>query len=296
MRPLLSICSFIALTFMLASCEDPIEVPSQFEAPQLVIDAWLTTQPQPQSIILTQSVDYFQGGRPDSVANATVVVCRERDAVCFDFIHQSGGTYVWPADNGRSLGQQDDIFTLRIELDGQIYVQNNEVKANRTAIIDSIRVFFEEESLITEEGFYSELFARDWPGQGDTYLIRAYKNDTLLNRPSEIGLAFDATFDAGANIDGVYFIAPIRQIINSQDEDGVPIPYESGDRIYVEVHSLHRTAFNFLQIALEQIQNTGLFAVPLANAPGNIINAATGAPALGVFNVAEVSSLERVVD
>lgn len=287
---------FATAAIILFSCEDPIEVPSQFEEPQLVVDAWLTTEAKPQSIILSRSVDYFQGGRPDSVANATVKVCRERDAVCFDFTHQRGGTYTWPADNGRSLGQLDDVFSLRIELDGQVYVQNNEVKANRTAIIDSIRVYFEEESLFNEEGFYSELFARDWPGQGDTYLIRAYKNDTLLNRPSEIGLAFDATFDAGAGIDGVYFIAPIRQIINSQNEDGAPVPYKSGDSIYVEVHSLHRVAFNFLQIAIEQIGNTGLFAVPLANAPGNIVDAATAEPALGVFNVAVVNSAKRVVD
>ncbi len=290
--------SFILLLLglSLSNCEDPIEVPSQFEAAQLVVDAWISIDTLPQTIRLNKSVDYFRGGQPEAVTNATVTVCRDREGACFSFIHQSGGNYVWPAENGRSLGQEGDAFTLRIELDGQVYTQNTEVKANRTALIDSIRVFFEEESLLTTEGFYGELFARDWPGQGDTYLIRTYKNDTLLNRPTEIGLAYDATFSPGAGIDGVYFIAPIRQIINSQDEDGVPVPYQAGDQIRVEVHSLNRLAFNFLQIAIEQITNTGLFAVPLANAPGNIVNAATAEPALGVFNVAVVSRAERIVD
>ena len=279
---------------LLTNCEDPIEVPSQFEAPQLVIDAWLTDQPdQPQTIRLSETVPYFAGGTPPAVEGATVTVCRTGDDTCFDFVDAGDGNYVWTPAAGESIGRVGDTFTLRMEVDGDNYTSTTDLA--RTAQIDSIRVFFEPESIFTPAGFYSELFARDQPGRGDTYWIRSYRNDTLLNRPGEISLAFDATFDPGADLDGVYFIAPIRTSINRIDDDGLPIPYQPGDRIYVEVHSISRTAFDFLNIATEQIQNEGIFAVPIANAPGNVVNEATGETILGIFNVAAVASAARVV-
>jgi hypothetical protein len=140
------------------------------------------------------------------------------------------------------------------------------------------------------------LYARDLPGRGDTYWVRAYKNDTLLNRPQEIVAVYDATFDAGADIDGTYWIHPLRFGINPIDDDGFFVPYQVGDHIYVEVHSINDAAFQFLNIATEQIQNEGLFATPLANAPGNVINMTTGAPILGIFTIGEVASIERRVE
>jgi hypothetical protein len=279
---------------ILTNCEDPIEVPSQFEEPQLVIDAWLTDVPgQPQTLRLTETVPYFAGGEPEQVEGATVAVCRDNGATCFDFVDTGRGNYVWTPAAGERLGQVGDVFTLRMEVDGTNYTSTTDLA--RTAVIDSISVFFEPESIFTSEGLYSELFARDLPGRGDTYWIRSYRNDTLLNRPSEISLAYDATFDPGANVDGVYFIAPIRTSINRLDDDGLPIPYQPGDRIYVEVHSINRTAYDFLNIATEQIQNEGIFAVPIANAPGNVVNEATGEAILGIFNVAAVASAARTV-
>ena len=279
---------------ILSNCEDPIEVPSQFEEPQLVIDAWLTDVPdQPQTIRLSETVPYFAGGEPNLIEGASVTVCRDNGATCFDFTDTGRGNYVWTPAGGESLGQIGDVFTLSMEVDGARYTSTTDLA--RTAVIDSISIFFEPESIFTPEGLYGELFARDQPGRGDTYWIRSYRNDTLLNRPSEISLAYDATFDPGANVDGVYFIAPIRTSINRLDDDFQPIPYQPGDRIYVEVHSISRTAFDFLNIAVEQIQNEGIFAVPIANAPGNVRNEATGETILGIFNVAAVASAARVV-
>jgi hypothetical protein len=280
--------------FLLTNCEDPIEVPSQFEAPQLVIDAWLTDVPdQPQTIRLSETVPYFAGGEPKQIEGATVAVCRDNGATCFDFVDTGRGNYVWTPAAGESLGQVGDVFTLQMEVDGANYTSTTGLA--RTAVIDSISVFFEPESIFTPEGLYGELFARDQPGRGDTYWIRSYRNDTLLNRPNEITVVFDATFDAGANIDGVYFISPIRTSINRVNDEFQPIPYQPGDRIYVEVHSINRTAYDFLNIATEQIQNEGIFAVPIANAPGNVVNEATGETILGIFNVAAVASAERMV-
>jgi hypothetical protein len=289
-----SIFLILPLFAFLLSCEDPIDIPSQFESPQLVVDAWLTNEAKPQTIVLSETVPYFEAGVPQMVENATVQVCRATGSRCFTFAHEGGGNYVWRPQN-ETFGTVGDDFTLEISVEDLNFTGATSI--TRTARIDSISLEFEEESLQFDEGFYAQLYAFDSVGRGDTYWVRTYRNDTLLNRPSEVVTAFDATFDNGADIDGTYFISPLRSnAANSRDDDGNDVPYISGDRIYIEVHSISNTAFNFLQIALEQIQNEGIFAVPVANSIGNVSNTTTNELVLGIFNIAEVNSMERIVD
>ena len=286
--------SLILLFALGAACEDAIEVPSQFEESQLVVDAWLTNDLSPQTITLNESVDYFGGGQPPLVEDATVSVCNTTTSDCYIFAYRANGQYVWEPGSS-PLGAVGDQFELTIEQGGSTYRSNTSI--SRTATIDSIGLEFEEESLqFQEEGFYAQLYAFDPAGRGDTYWIRAYKNDTLLNRPTEVTVVFDATFDAGADVDGTYFIPPIRFGVNPLDDDGFLVPYQSGDHIRCEVHSISNEAFRFLNIAAEQITNEGIFAVPIANARGNVFDESSGDAVLGIFNVAEVASLERMVD
>ncbi|MEL7122234.1 MAG: DUF4249 family protein [Bacteroidota bacterium] len=284
----------IILAALAFACEDEISVPSQFESSQLAIDAWLTNVSEPQTITLSQTVDYFEGGVPATVENATIRVCNDSTQTCFDFLHTTDGRYVWEPINDETFGTVGDAFTLTVIVDGNTYLSNEQI--NRTAEIDSIGIEFEEESIAFEEGLYGQLYARDLPGRGDTYWLRTYKNDTLLNRPEEVVAVYDATFDAGADIDGIYFILGLRLGINEIDDDGAFVPYVSGDHIRAEVHSINNTAFSFLNIAQEQILNEGIFAVPVANTPGNVRHAETGNTILGVFNIAEVSVMERAVE
>ena len=135
-------------------------------------------------------------------------------------------------------------------------------------------------------------------GQGDAYLIRTTINDTLLNRPGELNLVYDATFDVGSSTDGIVFIFPIRFSINRTDDDGAVVPLQSGDDIRVDLWSLSPEAFYFLSVARDQIQNgnNGIFQIPVANSPGNVLRLDDETPALGVFNISAVSSAARTVE
>ena len=282
----------------LLSCEDPIDVPTNFEGPQLVVEAWLTNESVPQTITLTETQEFYDSALPGGVAGAEVVVCRGTDATdCAVFEAQGNGRYVWtPPFPGAVLGEVGETFTLGFELDGERYASQTVMKA--TAEIDSLSFQFEEEALGLEEGFYAQLYARDQPGRGDTYLIRTTFNDTLLLRPSEINTSFDGVFDAGTDADGNTFIFPIRFRINKVDEDGAPVALVEGDSLSIEVWSISTEAFVFLNVAAEQIANgdSGIFGVPVANSPGNVLNVNTGEPILGIFNVAEVARVERVFE
>ena len=285
---------FILIFLGLTSCEDPIDVPSQFEESQLVVDAWLTNTNSPQVITLSGTVDYFGQDDLPLINGASIILANETSGETFLFAEEGEGRYVWRPRGGESFGEVGDQLALGITVDGKNYVSTTDIA--RTAPIDSIGIEFEEGNVGLEEGLYAQLYARDPAGRGDSYLIRAYKNDILLNRPTELTAVFDAVFDPGADVDGTYFIPPIRFSINPLDDDGAFIPYKPGDRIYAEVHSINEVAFRFLNIAVDQINNEGIFSIPIANSPSNIFEADSQEPILGIFNVAQVSSIEKTVE
>jgi hypothetical protein len=144
------------------------------------------------------------------------------------------------------------------------------------------------------------VFATDFPGVGDTYWIRSYKNGVFLNQPGEINIAFDAGFSSGGNVDGIPFIQPIRDGVNpfDEDEDGNFLPpYEPGDSLYVELFSISNEAFVFLTELSIQTDRPGgfaeLFAQPLSNVPSNVFAEDENLRVVGFFNVAAVSSAGR---
>ena len=95
----------------------------------------------------------------------------------------------------------------------------------------------------------------------------------------------------------VTFIRPLRFGINALDEDGLPRALNPGEKVASEIHSISNDAFRFLQIVQEQTTNgdNGIFTLPIANSRGNVFDS-DGNLVLGVFNVAAVSSMEKIVE
>ncbi len=123
----------------------------------------------------------------------------------------------------------------------------------------------------------------------------------LLNKPSEITIAYDAGFSQ-SDFDGVEFILPIRQGINpnDQDENDKPIaPYQIDDSVYVEIYSITHESYNFLNEVITQTDRPGgfgeLFATPLANVSTNINKVSGATPVVGFFNVSSVSALGQEI-
>ncbi len=170
--------------------------------------------------------------------------------------------------------------------------------------IDSIVQESRTDELIGPDGIYAELFARDLPGLGNSYWIKTFKNGEFLNKPQELNIAFDGAFDPGAQLDGAIFIGPIREAVNripdeDNEADDIQVaPWNNGDSILVEIHSISNEAFFFLDVARDQMTNgdNTIFALPLANAQGNVFNVSGEEHPLGVFNVAAVSSKGAIIN
>ena len=280
---------------ILSSCEDVITVDPVFSDSQIVVDAWVDDQNIPQVITLSQSQQYFDNSDPIGLDQASVSITRD-DGIAFDFMNQGGGRYVWTPENGATLGSPGNTYSLDIIVDGETFSANTIMQ--RVPTIDSITQEFLEGEIFLDDGIYLEFFARDPVGTGDAYWVKAFKNGQFLNNASQLNIVYDAGFDAGSQLDGIIFIPPIREFINELNDDDIDIPWNPGEMSKVEIHSLSNDAFNFLEIARDQINNgsNGIFSLPLANTRSNITNISGGREPLGFFNVAAVSSLEKVVE
>ncbi len=276
------------------SCEDPIDVDSGFETSQLVVDAWVNNNvDETQIISLSLSQDYFDNRLPDVITDANVSISTATES--YAFLHTEGGKYSWTPDLGSRIGEINETFTLTVNYEGETYTSTTRIDS--VPEIDSIRFELEENMFGTREGLFAQVYARDLPGIGNTYWIKSYRNDTLLNKPQELNIAFDSTFDPGTNNDGNTFIRPIRFAVNALDDDSRPRNLRPGNKVGCEIHSISNEAFNFLKIVQEQTTNgdNAIFSLPIANSRGNIFDS-SGKRVLGVFNVAAISRLERTVE
>ncbi len=287
---------YITVAFIIVSfnaCEDPIDVPIDIADALFTVDAWIDNRAQDQVITLSLSQNYFDSLTVQKLDEAEVVVS-SNSGESYTFTSQGDGRYVYDATD-RTLGIAGEQYTLDINHNGTNYSAFSSI--NRVPPIDSIEQEFREGEAFIDDGIYCNFFATDPAGSGDTYWIKTYKDERYLNRPSEINIAFDSTFDGGVAVESAQvFIQPIQEFNNEQDENRAPIPWLSGEVITVELHAISNEAFAFMELLRDQLVNgdNGIFAEPIANTPTNIV-AANGAQVVGFFSVAAVSSLSDTI-
>lgn len=288
----------VSFALALVACEDVIFPELDRVEPVLVVDAFVTSRPGPQQIVLTRTQPYFENALPAGVSGAAVRVADSEGNV-FDFLEEGPGRYVWSPAGNEVFGVEGRSYTLSVQFQGETFVA--ESRMGRVPPIDSITFFSDPPTQFAPEFLQAEFWAVDPPGSGDAYWIKTFKNGKFLNLPSDIILAYDAGFSRGSNFNGVPFIVPIRRAINpfEEGEDGrLQSPYAIGDSVYVEIHSLTDAAFDFLNELVIQTNRPGgfgeLFATPLANVSTNLRNAnPAGSKVVGFFNVANVSGRGR---
>jgi len=234
------------------------------------VDGWLTDQPGPQRIRLTQTTAYFNNGVATPATNATVIVLDDQQKQYNFTDPDNDGYYVWtPPKPTDTLARIGHTYYVGIRFQGEEYY--SQTKMNRVPAIDSL-IFRKEKinPISSEEGYQAEFYATDPANGADYYRVRYFRNSQLQNRPQDLILSYDGAFNGSGNTDGFVFIRPIRQSINPEKL------YVMNDTVKVELQSITPEAFYFLQQLNQQITNGGLFASPPANVPTNIINAKKG--------------------
>lgn len=282
----------IPAAFLFFSCEDVISIDVKEGKQQLVVDAWLTDEVREQQVTLTLSQPYFDQGTPLPALGAEVYVIRQ-DSTLFRFNDfDNDGVYTYTPRN-RNFLRINEMTGLYIKYRDEEYYAISQLK--RVPIIDSLK--YQSITLpikpenSPQSGFLAQFFATDFEGEGDTYLVRSYKNDVLRARSNEYTLSYDGGLSPGSGSDGMLFLQPVRMGINS----GL---FVDQDKVTVELHSIPLDAYFFLYQVQSETNNGGIFSTPPANIPSNIFNRnpESTEKAVGLFFVSRVSRYTAIID
>ncbi|HQQ93761.1 MAG TPA: DUF4249 family protein [Bacteroidia bacterium] len=292
MKKSLKFSALFLLILVLASCEDVVQVKLDEGSKLYVIDAFINDKAEIQTVAIHESDNYFSNREAPPVSTASVVLKDLTANTQFNFAYTSQGKYTYDASTLTPVSGLDHLYELNVTIGGVTYT--SQCTQKRTAKIDSISVFYVDDSggFGPSEPFYTcFLWARDRVDQNaDYYWIKTYRNDTLFGLPSDLNLAIDGTGGAvyDPNVDTLNFTPPSIYLGFST--------YKKGDVCKVEIHSITREAFNFLNQAVIQIQNGGLFATTPENVKTNIVTpSGAGTKAIGWFSMSKVNSKSRLV-
>ena len=278
----------LVLLIAFSSCEKVIDLDLPDGEKLIYLDAWITDQPGVQTIRLLQAVNYMDQNQPSPVSDASIKLTDITINKSYNFSYNNG-SYSFDPGPAQSIGIIGHQYKLDITYKGEKFEASDMLP--RVAKIDSLTLEHKEhESDFEKEGFYAELFARDLVGATDYYWIRTFKNGKL-NPYLEDMLSIDGSFEEGI-ADGFVFIPPFREGVTSGEH-----PYQKGDEIQVLIRSVSKDSYLFMEQAMEQIANEGMFAEVLQNVPSNIFNTKTesGLKLYGWFGtVAETSARKKV--
>jgi|GEM_PF-646225 len=286
-RKLNIFCIAMLTTLGFSSCLDVVDVDLDEGVPQLAVDAFINNQENPE-VVLTLTNQYFDSSESTFVSDASVSI--SDGTTVYDLTFEDNAyRFNSPVVTAEGLD-----YKLMIEHDGNSYEALSTTQPVPPLLDDSILFEFEEAAFGIDSGYIAEIRAYDIFGRDDYYWIRYYRNDTLVNDPSNLILAKDAAF-GGTGTDGFLFITPIRTGINDFTRF-----YQLGENVKVEIWAIEEDTWQFLSEVVEQSSIGGPLAIispPTYNLRSNITHVSGDAelPAIGYFSASMVSKNEAVV-
>lgn len=247
----------------LAGCVDSADIELGTGGTQLVVEGKIEAGNAPY-VLLSLSGSFY-AKQPTFVEDAYVTVSDDEGNVV-QLEHEGDGKY----GTTHMLGAEDRRYHLVIHHQDKNYEAWAILPSQPE--IEKIEVEYFNRSALKDEGYYIQIKGVDSHIKSGYYRILAYNDDKLVNP-----LGTDDFF-----------------VAISDDEDikriEVPIPFEAGDKLRLEIIKMDKAAYLFYQSYLLLLLNDGgLFGSPPANPESNVSNGA-----LGLFQA--VSRLEVEVE
>jgi len=263
----------ILIIIFFTSCEDVIDVKLDKGITKISVDAEITNLPGPYYVKLTTTAPYFENKANPPLAGASVFISDNKGNVD-TLIETNNGIYVTQFIQG----EIDVSYTLTIKSGGQEYFA--ETKINRVPKIDSLYTGFLENETGFDDGIYVFTNIQEPEGLGDHFRFRAYRNDTLFNKTSDLFYTSDRF------VDGNYIVN--QEIIFN--------PFLKGDKATLQILSITEDAYFFYNEVVRQTSGGGLFSDPPANVRTNVFNKnPSGTKATGYFFGSAVSQKTIIV-
>ncbi len=288
--PALACLCFVLFT----GCSEEVDVHTRsMDRCYLVVEAMLTDcADRPQTVLLTESIDYFEEEKPPVVSGAMVSVSDGKAVYHYAEVPSGSGCYVGPEG---FHGTPGNTYTLSID-----------------AVVGGSRNHYEAVSKMEEPGF--EVQAVDYMYLGKTlpqadslwnvavwgqdkpmtsyYYVSAQLNDAVF--PLGLSLVMDDKYFNGQKV--VCFpITTLYQTAATRNQYGDCGKYlETGDVFTLNVYSVPEDYFTFYTGFISS--SVGAAVPMLQSQPANCPTNVTGGDAVGYFVACSSSSASVVID
>ncbi|MEM9650188.1 MAG: DUF4249 domain-containing protein [Bacteroidota bacterium] len=269
----------------LTSCETDVtdEITLNGETPRLVMEGGIernTTNPvSAQRILLTTTVDFLDEGQSQPVEDAIVSI--NDGQTDYLFTHTEDGIYL----NAEIPAELNRTYTITISWNGETYVGSDSL--NEVAEFDDVYSEFEEETLITDEGYFVKFDSTDPVNIENYYYYRAFRNGEFIIIPDPGNSATLVESDE-------FFDGQQRFGVNPNEE----VIYELGDTAIVQQLGISEEYHDYL---LQLFERTGNQIPIIGNPPpasirSNIVNTTvSNNKILGFFYAADVEEESLII-
>lgn len=289
MRRYLSLFAGLAL---MVSCSEVVDVHVRnMDRTYLVVESYLTDrESDEQTVILSESINYFSKDSVKAVRSARVSVDDGGEAVTYEETEVPG---VYRAPKGYH-GTPGKTYHLTIHADVGGRDQDYEALSTMPEPgfqLDSIDYAYAGGQKMQMDSVWTvAVWGRDKDILSYYYITAAVNGNYF---PYDLSLAIDDKYFAGQKVTG-FPITMIYQSEKNQKMYGDCCKYlETGDTLTIKAYTLPRDGFDFyMSFAGNSLGGIPMFSPQPANCPTNI----TGGDAMGMFIACPVCSADRVVD
>ncbi len=269
----------------MVSCEEVVELDLPTTPPRIIVNGRVTDT-LPVEVQLFATANYNLRSVP-GISDAKVLLYE--NGVVVDSLIESDtaegyytGTFVGSLGNNYHVDVE--VFANNPVMSAGNWVSKPE-EMKRCPPIEDFYSLYREEDILVEEGYYVVTNFTEPSGQGDYYRIRAWRNDSLQNMPTDLTFFNDEFFD-GVSF-GSGFVPPLTI-------DG---PRPIGTTYKLELGSITQANFDYLALLQQQTVQVGsIFDPPPSEVVGNIHRKGDRTDAaLGFFNATKLQFAETVI-
>lgn len=250
-----------------SSCQKVIDVDLNSADPKLVIECLLTDSAVPKTVLLTRTVDYFDGGTTPQVTGAQVVIS-DNVGNTETLTEVQPGRY----EAATIQGVPGRTYFLNVTVDGKNYTAQSTMP--NPVQIDSAYAEYIPPLFGGGGGYVTTGAVYDPANEENYYRQRLYINGELQDTAGIYFLADDKLSN------GLYVRFPL-----------FPVFAQLGDSITVEMYLYEKSGYDYF-ISLSELANSG--GGPASASPGNPVSTISGG-ALGYFIAAPVTRKSFVV-
>jgi hypothetical protein len=253
----------LGLMLMLVSCSEEVDFPLENTYVRLVVSGEMTTDTTVHSVKLSKSGDALNKYPGGTISNAIVTISDGSNLLTLRENQFKPGVYETDATVYGVPGRTYTLNISNVDVDGDGVMEEYTASSYlpKENPIDSITVLRTTEF---DKGWLINLYAQEIGGGRNFYLIKAFKNDTLLTDSIyEYTNIADNTGFEGKYYDGfsVYTLS----------QDKLDERVKTGDKVTLEMDGITHDYQGFINgFISEYYPKIPIFSGPSANIPTNI--------------------------